>query len=158
MKKIYQELFKSSNWVIVGVLSVIVYAISSCNALEKGSNYAEYEVKGKVLDPAGKPISGIEIKYGMSYKSMFDNHERLDTLAISRTNADGEYHVKFSAYPEHKLRIIATDIEGRGNDSFRNDTTDMIILAFEGKKKKRYEGKAVVSVPDIQLKTNVELK
>lgn len=158
MKKISYQLLKSSNWIIAGVIFIIGYAISSCNALEGGSPYAEYEVKGKVFDSTGKPVPGIEVKYGMTYKSMFDSREILDTLAISRTDMNGEYHVAFSAYPEHKLRIIASEIGDAKNNSFQNDTTDLIIGRFEGKKIKRYEGKAVISVPDIRLKTTVEQK
>ena len=51
--------------------------------VEYGTPYAEYEVKGRVSDSEGTPVSGIKVSMGDEYG--------MDSVAV--TDAEGRFHV-----------------------------------------------------------------
>lgn len=56
---------------------------------------------------------------------------------------------------EHSLRIIAEDIDGPENGSFKTDSIDVEVGDLKGGKS-WYMGKAQVNAPDIKLKEDKE--
>ena len=160
MIKYQLTLLKAVNWMLAGLLTMLGFSVASCDetAVEYGTPHAEYEVKGKVTDQSGEPIPGIEVRYGMIYRPMADPEERRDVYETSRTGVDGRYQATFSAFPQRKMRIIATDVDGPENGSYQTDSVDVEIDPLEGGKGSWYEGKATVNIPDIHLKESVEQK
>ena len=76
---------------------------------EYGTPYAEYEVKGRVSDSEGTPISGIKVSMG--------EEGSLDSVAV--TDADGRFHVIHGTFP---FRDNTFDIGEAGGGLFEEQT------------------------------------
>ena len=51
MGTVYHSILKGFNWILAGLLSLLGFSVTSCGATDEyGSPYAEYELKGKVID------------------------------------------------------------------------------------------------------------
>lgn len=124
---------KRINQVIQGLLStlLVLLGFSSCDklgALEYGSPYVDFQVKGQVTDESGKPIEGIRVTienetYGFSVNQ--DNmwkHSFADTVY---TDADGRFasHEIEAGYIHGK--IFFEDIDGPANGSFLPDSANL---------------------------------
>lgn len=71
--------------------------------VEYGSPYAEYFVKGKVTDDAGKPIKGIAVTVPDEYA---------DTVF---TSADGSYELNGGFFPVETIDVKFTDVDDEEN-------------------------------------------
>ena len=82
-----------------------------------------YELKGKVTDPAGKPVEGIEVT--------FSNVNPSDSTLVGysfgpvvSTDATGQWTASFQDDPASILKIAFTDIDGAANGGpFAPDST-----------------------------------
>ena len=70
---------------------------------EYGSPYAEYFVKGKVTDDAGKPIKGIAVT---------GPDKSVDTVF---TSADGSYELNGDFFPVETIDVKFTDVDDEEN-------------------------------------------
>lgn len=157
MKTINYLWLKGFNMLLAGLLILLGFTVTSCEtSVEYGTPHAEFEVKGKVTDQTGKPISGIEVKYAIGI-----NNKNVGTFngeMVSHTDKNGTYQATFKSWPDHRLRITAADVDGPENGSFQTDSIDVKVGEFEGKEGGWYYGKAVVEAPTIQLKEKEEQK
>ena len=82
---------------------------------EYGTPYAEYEVKGRVSDSEGTPISGIKVSMG--------EEGSLDSVAV--TDADGRFHVIHGTFPfrDNTFDIQFTDIDGEAGGGLFEEKT-----------------------------------
>ena len=82
---------------------------------EYGTPYAEYEVKGRVSDSEGTPISGIKVSMG--------EEGSLDSVAV--TDADGRFHVIHGTFPfrDNTFDIQFTDIDGEAGGGLFEEQT-----------------------------------
>ena len=71
--------------------------------VEYGSPYAEYFVKGKVTDDAGKPIKGIAVT---------GPDKSVDTVF---TSADGSYELNGDFFPVETIDVKFTDVDDEEN-------------------------------------------
>lgn len=71
--------------------------------VEYGSPYAEYFVKGKVTDDAGKPIKGIAVTVP---------DKSVDTVF---TSADGSYELNGGFFPVETIDVKFTDVDDEEN-------------------------------------------
>lgn len=71
--------------------------------VEYGSPYAEYFVKGKVTDDAGRPIKGIAVTVPDEYA---------DTVF---TSADGSYELNGGFFPVETIDVKFTDVDDEEN-------------------------------------------
>ena len=98
---------------------------------EYGTPYAEYEVKGRVSDSEGTPISGIKVSMG--------EEGSLDSVAV--TDADGRFHV---------IHIQFTDIDGEaGGGLFEEQTVTVqaeMVEEGDGWSRGKYAVKEDVNV------------
>ncbi len=96
--------------------------------VEYGTPYAEYEVKGRVSDAEGTPISGIRVSMGESQSSYMDS--------VAVTDAEGRFHVIHGTFPfrDNTFDIQFTDIDGEaGGGLFEEQTvTDQAEVVEEG--------------------------
>ena len=82
---------------------------------EYGTPYAEYEVKGRVSDSEGTPISGIKVSMGVE--------DYMDSVAV--TDADGRFHVIHDTFPfrDNTFDIQFTDIDGEAGGGLFEEQT-----------------------------------
>ena len=78
-----------TNKILAGLLSLLGFSLAACDKIgadEYGCPYADYEIKGKVVDDNGKAINGIQV----IIPDPFGNEEytHRDTLI---TNRAGEF-------------------------------------------------------------------
>ena len=78
--------------------------------VEYGTPYAEYEVKGRVSDAEGTPISGIRVSMGESQSSYMDS--------VAVTDAEGRFHVIHGTFP-----FQFTDIDGEAGGGLFEEQT-----------------------------------
>ena len=53
-----------TNKILAGLLSLLGFSLAACDKIgadEYGCPYADYEIKGKVVDENGKAINGIQV-------------------------------------------------------------------------------------------------
>ena len=116
-----------------------------------GTPNADWTVKGKVVDEAGKPVAGLQVVLGNQYENseqvVYDqNYWPLDTL---QTGSDGVYTVDQNGFPLNYLRIDVHDIDGEaGGGEFADASLIVRDFKFEDGKG-WYEGHANINVPDI---------
>ena len=130
--------------------------INNNNMAMYGTPAADWSVKGKVLDPDGKPIAGIQVILGKhsedSPSVIWDVHYRpIDTLV---TGADGSYSYQQHGFPLEHLQIDTRDIDGTAGGGEFQDAT-LLIRNIEYKDPDYdgwYVGKADIAAPDIKLK------
>jgi putative lipoprotein (rSAM/lipoprotein system) len=122
----------------------------SCNRyglIEYGSPHAEYSVKGAVTDVSGAPVAGIEI--------LIKDRSGYDESKPAYTNGQGEFDVTYSAFPNEKFILTATDVDGEANGSFKADSVEVVFSKDDFYKPGDghwYDGAARKEIPPIVLK------
>lgn len=134
------------------LLALLGVSATSCIfPCEYGTPSADWTVKGKVVDEAGKPVAGLQVVLGNQYENseqvIYDqNYWPLDTL---QTGTDGIYMADQRGFPLNYLRIDVQDIDGEAGGGEFADAS-LIVRDFEYKDGKGwYEGHAEINVPDI---------
>ena len=109
---------------------------------EYGTPYAEYEVKGRVSDSEGTPISGIKVSMGVE--------DYMDSVAV--TDADGRFHVIHGTFPfrDNTFDIQFTDIDGEAGGGLFEEQTVTVqaekVEEGEGWSRGKYAVKEDVNV------------
>ena len=89
----------------------------------------DYEVKGRVVNSAGKPVKGIEVAIiagDCDSKDLIDdvmlppNGKNVDT-----TDANGNFTLLSSDRPWQRQRLLVRDIDGKQNGSYQNELIDV---------------------------------
>ena len=114
---------KRINQVIQGLLStlLVLLGFSSCDkigALEYGSPYVDFQVKGQVTDENGNPIEGICVTLEASPDVLY-------------TDADGRFESKEIRNVAIYGKIKFEDIDGSAHGSFLPDSA--ALETFERK-------------------------
>ena len=94
--------------IITKSLSILGFTIPmfGCDAPEMyGTPWADYEVKGKVLDADGDPIKGIKVSL------IEDQYNSQSTQSLE----NGTFKVSLGTIPFDKLKLTAQDIDGAEN-------------------------------------------
>ncbi len=115
-----------------------------------GTPWADYEVKGKVLNADGDPIKGIKVSL------IEDQYNSQSTQSLE----NGEFKVKLGAIPFDKLQLTAQDIDGTENGGEFEEKTvelDFSKVGFEGDSDGWYHGKkSLEQTIVLEEKTDVE--
>lgn len=101
---------------------------------EYGCPYAQFEIKGKVTDPEGNPIKGIEVSSDFIGESTYTKEDGTylykggffpgDTMPLSMKDVDGEENGgKFKEFSK-EIRLKHEE-EGSGNWDFGKYTADV---------------------------------
>ena len=120
-----------------------------------GSPTAEWSVKGKVIDEAGKPVPGLQVVLGNRTDNepgvIYDqNYWPLDTL---KTGPDGVYQVTDQGFPLSKLQVDVTDVDGAANGGEFNSASVVVSdFKFKNGDGAWYSGHADIAIPDIVVK------
>lgn len=139
--------------IITKSLSILGFTIPmiGCNAPEMyGTPWADYEVKGKVLDADGDPIKGIKVSL------IEDQYNSQSTQSLE----NGTFKVSLGTIPFDKLKLTAQDIDGAENGGEFEEKTvelDFSKIKYTGESDGWYHGKKSLE-QDIVLeeKTNNE--
>jgi putative lipoprotein (rSAM/lipoprotein system) len=112
VKRAYRSLLKCVNGFLAGLLSILGFSGCDNRTDEYGVPYATFTFHGMVTNRAGESVPDIKIEVKAS--NDFEN----PTL----TNAAGHYSALFRAFPADDFQVIASDIDGEANGSYRSDT------------------------------------
>lgn len=132
--KTNKAFIKGINWVLAGILTMLGFA--GCDIipgqLEYGTPYADYTVKGTVVDKTtGKPVKGIRMGYGYPVDRYPNDRPILEygTLPISfelkkqvTTDENGRFNINdrsFTIPDNMPIRVRVEDIDGVENGSFQ---------------------------------------
>mgnify|MGYP005933250789 FL=1 len=125
MKKVSTSLLKSINWLLGGILALLGFSACDGGADMYGTPYANFTIKGKVVNEGSAPIPDIEIKCLAEHHG--DSRSWFDTIPAVSTSSAGTFTCQFEEFPTGKLRIIATDVDGALNGSYKKDSTDITV-------------------------------
>ena len=121
---------KLKHWLLVSLAGMLGINVTSC-VMEYGCPMADYNIKGKVTDPNGNPVSGIKV----------------DMIGFSSTTTsdDGSYNMNTRVepyYPAETVDIAFVDIDSTENGLFKNDTVPVVFQysEFTGGNGRWYEG------------------
>jgi putative lipoprotein (rSAM/lipoprotein system) len=112
----YRPLIKSANWVLGGLLSILGFSGCDKNekqALEYGVPYATYTFHGQVTNRAGEPVPDIKIEIRSAMNAAGNP---------VLTSVKGDYSAQFKAFSVEDFQVVASDIDGEANGSYRSDT------------------------------------
>lgn len=112
-----------TNKILAGLLSLLGFSLAACDKIgadEYGCPYADYEIKGKVVDDNGKTINGIQV----IIPDPFGNEEytHRDTLI---TNSAGEFDARpvvTTFGTDITFKITTKDIDGTDNGGAFEET------------------------------------
>ncbi len=105
---------------------VVRLGFSSCDSNESemyGTPYATYSLKGKVVDAQKQP----------------DYHSPIAPLKI---NASGEFAFKENLTIDGKFRLVARDVDGTANGSFKSDSIEITMDKPSGGDGSWFQGSA----------------
>lgn len=123
--------------IITKSLSILGFTIPmfGCDApVMYGTPWADYEVKGKVLDADGDPIKGIKVSL------IEDQYNSQSTQSLE----NGTFKVSLGTIPFDKLKLTAQDIDGAENGGEFEEKTvelDFSKIEYTGDKDAWYWGK-----------------
>lgn len=150
MNKAYHFYLSVTNKVLAGILTLLGFSMVSCNTEEEyGSPYAEYEIKGKVVNEEGKAIPGIQVVLIETPSNIHSSYAFCDTL---QSGSKGEFNKHIDILPvgyEQKFELRAKDIDGEDNGGlFEEETTELLFKKedLKGASGNWYYGKATKEV------------
>ena len=133
------------------LMTLLGFGLHSCK-VEYGAPYVNYKLSVRVVDEAGKPIPGIEVRKGFDYGSYFVQGNDL-------TDSNGEYIMaRFVSYATYPTDLLFEDIDGELNggefESKSVNISDKFVLIEDGGG--WYEGRYEAVVGDIVLEKKTE--
>jgi putative lipoprotein (rSAM/lipoprotein system) len=102
-----------------------------------GTPYATYSLKGKVVYAQKQPIPDIEVKIKIGRGG--DYHSQIAPL---KTNASGEFAFKENLTIDGKFRLMARDVDGTANGSFKSDSIEITMDKPSGGDGSWFQGSA----------------
>lgn len=150
MIKAYHFYLSVTNKVLAGILTLLGFSMVSCNTEEEyGSPYAEYEIKGKVVNEEGKAIPGIQVVLTETPSYTSSSYAYCDTL---QSGNKGEFNRNVGIHSvgnDQKFELRAKDIDGEDNGGlFEEETTEVLFKKedLKGASGNWYYGKATKEV------------
>lgn len=160
MKRMHLQLLKKANCVLASLLMLLGFSCTDDEGegpiiCEYGTPYANFQIKGKVVDTNDHPIPNAQIRINRNDARIYP-YGWLHTDTV-RTDANGEFDWKKTDFPILKYRFITEDIDEEMNGGqFASDTTQVIFDSEELTGGDRwYEGSASKEIK-ITLKEYVD--
>ena len=138
MKKVKNVWLRCSAWLQNSIL--LLLGFSSCASIGSemyGTPYATYSLKGKVVDAQKQPIPDIEVKIKIGYGGVYHSQ-----IAPLKTNASGEFCFKENLTIDGKFRLVARDVDGTANGSFKSDSIEITMDKPSGGDGSWFQGSA----------------
>lgn len=152
MNKAYFFFLTGMNKLLAGLLTLLGFSLAACDKIgadEYGAPYAEYEIKGKVVNDKGTAIPDIQVI--LPTPSLLEDSEYMwgDTVT---TNKSGEFDIKpaVTSFGEDiTFKIKTKDIDGEANGGLFEDKETEIAFKkddLKGADGNWYYGKATKEV------------
>jgi len=135
MKRMHLQLLKKANCVLASLLMLLGFSCTDDEGegpiiCEYGTPYANFQIKGKVVDTNDNPIPNTQIRINRNDARIYP-YGWLHTDTV-RTDANGEFDWKKTDFPILKYRFITEDIDEEMNGGqFASDTTQVIFDSEE---------------------------
>lgn len=125
MNRINYFFLTFTNKILAGLLSLIGFSLASCDIEEEyGCPYANYEIKGKVVDEGGNAIPGIQVS--ISQSPMENEYLRADTVISTPSGTFTSQPPTYSFGGNVTFKITAKDIDGEANGGlFKDEETEV---------------------------------
>lgn len=106
-------------------------------ALMYGVPTMGYHLRGKVVNPQGKPVKGIQVVMLSREIGNTPNNPGEDDPFVEEymqryadtTKADGTFDVRVKDFPREYMRVFVRDVDGPSNGNYQND---LINVEFKG--------------------------
>lgn len=137
--------------IITKSLSILGFTIPmfGCDVPDMyGTPWADYEVKGKVLDADGEPIKGVKV-------SLIENQYYSQS---TQSLENGVFKVSLQTIPFEHLQLTAEDVDGAENGGEFEDKTielDFSKIKYTGDSDGWYHGKKSLE-QDVVLEEKVD--
>ncbi|WP_297906911.1 radical SAM-associated putative lipoprotein [uncultured Parabacteroides sp.] len=133
MKRMHLKLLKKANYILASLLMLLGFSCSNeegGGSCEYGTPYANFQIKGKVVDTNENPIPNAQIRINQNDADVY-SYGWLHTDTI-KTDANGEFEWKKSDFPILRYRLITEDIDDEKNGGqFASDTTQVTFGSEE---------------------------
>jgi putative lipoprotein (rSAM/lipoprotein system) len=138
MKKVKNVWLRCSAWLLNSILLLLGFSSCDSNGSEMyGTPYATYSLKGKVVDAQKRPIPDIEVKIKIGRGDVYYNQ-----IASLKTNSSGEFSFKENLTIDGKFRLVARDVDGTANGSFKSDSIEITMDKPSGGDGSWFQGSA----------------
>ena len=159
--KISKAFIKSTNWLLAGIISMLGFVGCKNDVVEYGAPYADYTVKGAVVDKATKtPIKGIRVGYTPIYQGPILMYGVIPTpyqpKAYVITDENGKFKLTDRFYVGEfqmventsVLPVFVEDIDDAVNGWFQSEYlwVDFSDAVRSGKVKGWYGGEYTVTI------------
>lgn len=121
---------QSFHSIIICIIAFLLAAGTGCTEqIVPRSAEVHLSITGKVVDPDGKPIAGLEV-------TPYINSIQLD-MAIKQiaspviTDQNGDYHIETKTWPCDYLTFIVRDIDGPDNGGTFSDNTYHLMIWYD---------------------------
>ena len=85
-------------------------------------------ISGKVVDPDGKPIAGLEVTPYINSLSLDVGIQQIASPAI--TDQNGDYHIETTTWPCDFLTFIVRDIDGPDNGGTFSENRYLLMIWY----------------------------
>lgn len=129
MSIVKNGIFKVSNLVIAGILSLLGFGFSCESKDEYGCPWASYKVTGKVVSSVDQTkISNVEVVLTELYYES-DSVAYTGDSNVVNTASDGAYEVQLNTIPDNEkyFKLAIKDIDGEDNGSYVSKDT---VISF----------------------------
>lgn len=147
---------KLKNWLLVTVMGAL--GLSACHCHKKtaatevetdtiemrdrgevrlmyGVPTMDFEIRGRVVNPKGKPVRGVQINMlernmEMQGTELQGDPERvkefLESNAVS-TDENGKFIIKSNGLPQEQVRLLVRDVDGTKNGNYQNQLKELEV-------------------------------
>jgi len=147
MNNLFRPLIKGTNWALAGLLGLLGYSCLDEPMDEYGAPYAEYSIKGKVVNETNVGIPGMQIEI-IQHKG--ESYQYADTI-YSRQDGDFTWNKEIISLGKENIDLIVTDIDGEENGSYQSQNTS---ITFERKEVQNHKVEKEVVIRMEEAKSN----
>lgn len=132
---------------IYALMALLGFGMAGCDGIDRaapeyGCPYVNFNLKARVVDEAGEPIPGIEVRLNNEWGKLAES----DNL--------GEIDALGSTFPGNQYEIVFKDVDGEANggefETLVLDITDKVEQTAEGEGS-WYEGDYKAELGDVTL-------
>ena len=150
------KILKLKNWLLLSVMGAL--GLSGCNCHKKtaqtevetdtievrdrgevrlmyGVPTMNFQLRGKVTDAQGKPISGIKVNMlernmevqGTELQGDPDRVKEYLENTAATTDRQGRFEIKNSGIPQEQVRLLVRDVDGNDNGSHQDRLVEVEV-------------------------------
>lgn len=115
---------------IICIIAFLLAAGTGCTEqIVPRSAEVHLSISGKVVDPDGKPIAGLEVTPYINSLSLDVGIQQIASPAI--TDQNGDYHIETTTWPCDFLTFIVRDIDGPDNGGTFSENRYLLMIWYD---------------------------